>query len=167
VIYARPAPEEPIDQGNLIDDFPVVELRGLRPDAPDSPSPVSALRRVIVVTQTCDLANAKATTANVAEAFDADFLVARGIFKPADVRGPLRGGRVWGVYFLPAEPAVGLNEMIVDLRRLHTVPVPYLRDWSHAGRRRPRVVPPYREHLARHFAETFGRIGLPRPYETM
>jgi len=24
----------------------------------------------------------------------------------------------------------------------------------------------YREHLAKHFADTFSRIGLPEPYET-
>jgi hypothetical protein len=108
--------DEPIDRGDLIDDFPVVELRSLRPDAPDRPSLDAASRRVIVTTQTCELANTKATMANVAEVFDADFHVGRGTFKPADVRGPLRGGR---------------------------------------------------EHLARHFAETFGRIGLPRPCETM
>ncbi len=25
---------------------------------------------------------------------------------------------------------------------------------------------PYREHLAKHFADTFSRIGLPEPYES-
>ena len=36
-----------------------------------------------------------------------------------------------------------------------------------AGNRRARVQTPYREHLARHFADTFSPIGLPQPYETM
>jgi hypothetical protein len=167
MIYTRPRPDDPIDQGDLIDQFPVVEIRDLRSDAPDQPMLDSATRRVIVVTQTCDLANDKTKTANIAEVFEADFLVAQGVFKPADVRGPLRGGRVWGLYFLPADAALGLNEMIVDLRRLHTVRIDHLADWCRAGRRLARVQPLYREHLARHFAETFGRIGLPRPYETM
>ena len=34
------------------------------------------------------------------------------------------------------------------------------------GKRRGRIRPLYREHLARHFAETYARIGLPQPYET-
>jgi hypothetical protein len=33
--------------------------------------------------------------------------------------------------------------------------------------RRARLQAPYREHLAKHFGDTFSRIGLPRPYETM
>jgi hypothetical protein len=29
-----------------------------------------------------------------------------------------------------------------------------------------RLLSPYREHLAKHFADTFSRIGLPEPYDT-
>ena len=167
MIYTRPHSDDPIDQGDLIDRFPVAEIREIRVDAASPPTIDSDLRRVIVLTQTCDLANDKTSTANVAEVFEANYLVGLGAFKPADVRGPLRGGRIWGVYFLPADPALGLSEMIVDLRRLHTVRIDHLRNWCLAGHRLARVQPLYREHLARHFAETFGRIGLPRPYETM
>ncbi len=56
--------------------------------------------------------------------------------------------------------------MIVDLRQLHTVRLDLLRALGMAGRRRARLLTPYREHLARHFADTFSRIGLPEPYET-
>jgi hypothetical protein len=35
-----------------------------------------------------------------------------------------------------------------------------------AGRRICRILTPYREHLAQHFAVTYMRIGLPEPYET-
>jgi hypothetical protein len=35
------------------------------------------------------------------------------------------------------------------------------------GHRRARLQSLYREHLAKHFADTFSRIGLPRPYETL
>ena len=57
--------------------------------------------------------------------------------------------------------------MIVDLRRLHTVRLEVLTALCLAGKRRGRVQPLYREHLAEHLADTFSRIGLPRPYETM
>jgi hypothetical protein len=122
---------------------------------------------VIVLTQTCDLANQKTVHANVAEVFDAQQLVEQQILKPADVKGPLRAGRVWGLYFLPASEEFGLPEMIVDFRRLHTVRLDLLKALSRAGKCRARVLTPYREHLARHFAYTFSRIGLPQPYETM
>ncbi len=42
-----------------------------------------------------------------------------------------------------------------------------LRALCQAENRRGRIRPLYREHLAKHFADTFSRIGLPRPYETM
>lgn len=34
------------------------------------------------------------------------------------------------------------------------------------GLRRARIQPLYREHLAKHFADTYSRIGLPEPYST-
>lgn len=122
--------------------------------------------RVLVLTQTCDLANQKVEDAVVASEFDAQQLVDRAILKPADIRGPIRSNRVWGLYFLPANSEMGLGEMIVDLRRLHTVRLDLLRALCQAGKRSARVQTPYREHLAKHFADTFSRIGLPEPYET-
>src|ERR1700722_14910305 len=82
--------------------------------------------------------------------------------KPADIKGPIRAGRVWGWYFFPADANLSLSEMIVDLRRLHTVRLDLLRTLFQAGKRRARVQPLYREHLAKHFADTFSLIGLPR-----
>jgi hypothetical protein len=40
------------------------------------------------------------------------------------------------------------------------------RKLARAGRRRARLLSPYREHIAKHFADTFSRIGLPEPYDT-
>ena len=57
--------------------------------------------------------------------------------------------------------------MIVDFRRLHTVRIDLLAALVRDGKRKGRVPPLYREHLAKHFADTFSRIGLPRPYETL
>ena len=55
---------------------------------------------------------------------------------------------------------------IVDLRQLFTVPLDVIRELAAAGRRKARIQPLFREHLARHFADTYSRIGLPEPYET-
>src|SRR5262249_24761181 len=125
------------------------------------------LHTVITTTHTCNFPNQKTTHANAAQVFDAQRFVDQGMLKPADIRGPLRAGRIWGLYFLPADANLGVGEMIVDLRRLHTVRLDVLRALCLAGNGRGRVQPLYREHLAKHFADTFSRIGLPRPYETM
>lgn len=168
MIYDPRKLEDDIDQGDLIDGCPAVEVLQI----PDNDEPESDhLRfdsiRAIVLTQTCDLANAKTELAVVARVFDAQFLVDRGILKAADIRGVIRANRMWGLYFLPADSGLGLPEMIVDFRRLHTVRLDLLRELCRTGRRRGRVRPLYREHLAKFFADGYSRIGLPRPYETM
>ena len=97
---------------------------------------------------------------------DAQSLVDKQQLKAADLRGPIRAGRVFGWYFLPKSAELGLPEMIVDLRQLHTVRLDLLHKLCRRSNRRARVQPLYREHLAKHFADTYSRIGLPQPYET-
>jgi hypothetical protein len=160
-------PNEAIDQGDLIDGCPVSLVTAFSTDQLDTAKVQLDLHRVVVLTQTCDLANQKVDATNVASVFDAEQLVAGKILKATDVKGPIRAGRVWGLYFLPAQPDLGLNEMIVDLRRLHTVRLDLLSTLCRAGKRRARLQTPYREHLAKHLADTFSRIGLPQPYETL
>ena len=166
MIYSSVALDAPLDQGDLIDDCPVLLVRALTPD-PAAPDARFETQRVAVLTQTCDLANDKTSVVTVAEVQNAQFFVDEGILKPSDIKGPLRSGRIWGLCFLPADPALGLPEMIVDFRRLHTVKLDVLRTLCAAGKRPGRIQPLYREHLAKHFADTFSRIGLPRPYETL
>jgi hypothetical protein len=167
MIYDALAPGDPIDQGDLIEGCPVLSIAGYDLKSLTTAGVRSVLSRVVVLTQTCDLANDKAVAATVAEVLDAQFLVDQKVFKAADVKGSLRGGRIWGWYFLPAADALGLGEMIIDLRRVHTVRLDLLRELCASGQRKGRARPLYREHLAKHFADTFSRIGLPRPYETM
>lgn len=167
MIYGAPLPDEPIDQGDLIDNCPVVRIRTYLPDQPDSAEFELDRHRAIILTQTCDLAQGRSDEAVAASVFDAQLLVDRKLLKPGDVRGPLRAGRVWGWYYLPANTDRKLGEMIVDLRRLHTIRLDLLRELCIAGGRRARLLAPYREHLAKHFADTYSRIGLPQPYETL
>lgn len=167
MIYSLPSADERLDQGDLVDDCPILHIEDFRADRDPAVKVGYGFRRVVVVTQTCDLANEKTNYANVAEAFDAQELIDQHVLKPADIKGPLRSGRIWGFYFLPARSDLGLNEMIVDLRRLHTVRIELLATLCKAGKRRARLQIPYREHLAKHLADTFSRIGLPEPYETL
>lgn len=145
---------------------PILSVRDYDLDAPRPPRVDVHEGRVLVLTQTCDLANAKALIATVAAVLDAQALVESGVLNAADVRGPIRAGRVYGWYFLPASADHGLGEMIVDLRQLHTIRLDMLADLCHRGNRHARLQTPYREHLAKHFADTYSRIGLPEPYET-
>ena len=87
--------------------------------------------------------------------------------KAADVKGSIRASRYWGKYFLPQFADARLTEMIVDFHRVHSVRANVLIGMRQAGKRRARLLTPYREHLAKHFADTYSRIGLPQPYETI
>ncbi len=170
MIFESLPPDDPVDQGDVIDGCPfhhvasfgVADLLAQR--APDSVA--CTYSRVLVLTQTCDLAQKKSSVVLVAAIRDAAGMVRQGILKAADIQGPIRGGRVFGWYYLPGFEPCSLPESVVDLRQIHTIRRDLLTALCLNGNRRARIRPLYREHLARHFAETYARIGLPQPYET-
>lgn len=166
MIYIRPSPLDGIDQGDIIESCPITFVSSFDLDDLQRSEIEYVPARVIVLTQTCDLANQKTLSTTVALVHDAANLVSQNLLKPADIRGPVRAGRVFGWYFLPACVDHSLPEMIVDLRELQTVRIDLLTTLCRRGRRPARLLSPYREHLAKHFADTFSRIGLPDPYET-
>jgi len=160
--------ESPMTQGDIINECPLVGL-----DATESPGdlrniPVQRWRaRVIVLTQACDLAQAKSGRVLVAQVHDAQQLVESGILKGPLIRDHIRRHLVFGWYFLPAATApVSLPESLIDLRDIHSVPRVVLEQLIKGGKRVARLMPPYREHLAQHFAVTYMRVALPEPYET-
>jgi hypothetical protein len=64
MIYDLPLPGDPVDQGDIIDSCPILRiahfsLDELASDALDSLEIEGAFSRVVVLTQTCDLANQK------------------------------------------------------------------------------------------------------------
>ena len=166
MIYQLPGIGEPLDQGDILEGCPTLSVTGYDVASRLPPQINVALSRVLVLTQTCDLANQKAMSITLAVLLDAQALIDRGTLKAADVRGSIRAGRVFGWYFLPKSQDYGLPEMIVDLRQLHTAELDLLTALCQHGQRRARLLRPYREHLAKHFADTFSRIGLPEPFET-
>jgi hypothetical protein len=149
-------------QGDIIDVCPLL----IWDDGPpgQGPRPGEFLGRVVVLTQACDLAQAKTTRVVIALVHDAMRLVNAGILKSKIIQDQVRLHRIFGWYFLPAEDH--LEESIVDLRDLHTIPRSILEDLIRQGKRVCQIESPYREHLAQHFAMTYARIGLPSPYET-
>jgi hypothetical protein len=154
-------------QGDIIDNCPIYSLESTTQAIDLDAPPTRWVERVIVVTQACDVAQAKSTKVVVATVHSAQVLVNEGILKASTIRDQIRRGFVYGWYFLPASPgAIGLPESVVDLRDLHTISHAVLDHLVANGKRTGRLLSPYREHLAQHFAVTYMRIGLPTPYET-
>lgn len=166
MIYQRPAEDSGIDQGDIIDGCPILAITQFDPDQIEPLELAYDVSRVVVLTQTCDFAQQKTARATVARVLPAQDLVDHRILKDADIRGPIRAGRVYGLYYLPKDDVLGLVEAIVDLRQVQSVRLDLLQALSRIGSRLARIQPLYREHLAKHFADTYSRIGLPGPYAT-
>ena len=166
MIYRQPAVEDPLDQGDILDCCPLLQVADFDADNIEPLQLAYSRNSVVVLTQACDLANQKTTMVTVARLLPAQSLVDQQLLKAAEIRGPVRSGRVYGLYYLPKNEEWGLPESIVDLRQLHTVRLDLLVALCRKGCRRCRIQSLYREHLGKHFGDTYCRIGLPEPYET-
>lgn len=167
MIYQAPALEDPLTQGDIINACPIFGLEVPQAGVDLDAAPARWRERVVVLTQVCDLANVKTTKVLVALVHPAQVLVDRGILKSSVIRDQVRRGQVYGWYFLPTAPEpIRFPESVIDLHDIHSVPRAALERLIADGQRVCRVVTPYREHLAQHFAVTYMRIGLPAPYDT-
>ena len=167
MMYEGCSVESPLSQGDVIESCPLFSLDDPNAAADLTVSPVRWQSRIVVLTQACDLVQTKTMRVVVAPVHSAQKLVERGILKASTIRDHIRRGTVYGWYFLPTAPTpLDMPESIVDLRDLHTVSRAVLERLIADGKRVCRIVTPYREHLAQHFAVTYMRIGLPEPYET-
>ncbi len=167
-MFIRSAATTPLTQGDIIEDCPLVgmNLSALPLDLQNPPIKWWT-SRVIVLTQACDLAQAKVESVVVAQVHDAQKLVESGVLKGAVVRDQMRRHQVFGWYFLPAVTTpVSLPESLIDLRDIHSVPRLVLEQLIKGGERVASLASPYREHLAQHFAVTYMRVALPGTYST-
>jgi len=166
MIYDAPTHDDPLDQGDIVYECPMAIIDEFDSDAVEKTDVGLSFESCLVLTQTCDLAQEKTNRVIVAVVAPAEQLVASGEMKAATIRGPIRLSRAFGLYFLPADEALDLPELIVDFRQLHTVSREILEALCRNGQHKARLQTPFREHLAKHFADTYSRIGLPEPYTT-
>ena len=77
--------------------------------------------RIVVLTQACDLALGQGNSSvGFRGSFGHVIWSTQGVVTEKTVRDQIRTHRVYGWYFLPEGPA--MEESIVDLRNLHTIP---------------------------------------------
>jgi hypothetical protein len=121
-------------------------------------------RRLIVVTQSCDLANGKAPYVALCpihrlkemEQADEKF-TERGRWEE------VRRCRVEGLYMLPSltPDETNRNELVADFRMIVSLPMGYLKGHAISIGERPRLESPFVEHFSQSFARFFMRVGLP------
>lgn len=157
-----------IQQGDILENCPVFILPSeilLEPSTTTAePCEVPFERRdVIVMSQTCDIVNK-----NISE------VLLCGVWKRSDFdpEDPMskkenwehaRKGRMPGFHVLNKCAFEGFKRdfSVVDFRRVHSLPLDFVRKVAGELGERIRLLPPYREHLSQAFARFFMRVGLP------
>ncbi len=119
---------------------------------------------VVVLSQSCDLANDKLDLVQVCPFWLLDTLAANVTFlQSRKGKEDLRRGNLPGYHLLNRCTIPGLETdfLVVDFRTVFGVKLASLKDLAVRRSPRPRLLPPYREHLAQAFARFFMRVGLP------
>jgi hypothetical protein len=119
---------------------------------------------LIIVTQSCDLANDKIQLAALCpvadlktwEQLNPDY-AKRGFWES------VRQGRREGLHMLSAftDDGESVRALVADFRQIFSLPVSYLRKHTSGLGTRWRLQSPYREHFSQSFARFFMRVGLP------
>src|SRR5438876_715435 len=119
MIYSNPPITTAFAQGDLLLDCPLVAIpRDVSTFEPSNPIDFKR-KTVVVLTQSCDLAQGKSDRVLVSVIHRAQDLVDIGVVKTQTIRDQIRLGKVFGWYFLPdGRPAITLDESIVDLREI-------------------------------------------------
>jgi len=164
----------PLEQGDLLNNFPIIVIPPSIADIPDKPigEQIEAKEpykvktyNVIVMTQSCDFAKLK----------DEDEIILCPLFNYSELFskepkkwGPdqwknLINGRIIHIYIVNKYDAQDhkFDYQVVDLRRIFSVPLSLVKKVATNQNSRVRLLPPYREHLAQAFARQFMRVGLP------
>lgn len=154
----------PLDQGDCLLKLPIIrpiyDSALIAATDEGHPNIDAAITRYdcIVMTQTCDLAHDK---------LDEVILCP---FEPLDVFAQenknyhprkIARGDVPGFHLLNQNADPPMPVSVVSFRQIFSVPKAFLSEVARAMPPRPRLLPPYREHLSQAFARYFMRVGLP------
>lgn len=158
-------------QGDLLLKCPaVVPESPLRWPLPPAPQPDVRIRffNMVVMTQSCDLANNKNTevllaqVASWADVVRLESEAGNEAVKGSKFRKLLVEGNIPSLALLhkrDQEPK--LSWSVVDFRHLYVLPANFVAQFAASLGPRLRLRSPYREHLAQAFARYFMRVGLP------
>jgi hypothetical protein len=151
-----------IEQGDIFEDCPVFLppsdlMVGDR--VPNNSKFTWITRDLIVMSQSCDLPKDREKVEDV---------LLCAVWRRSELRWKdqqleeARKGRMPAHHVIAASDIAGLDRevRVVDFRRIHSLPLGFLRERARATKRL-RLLPPYREHLSQSFARFFMRVGLP------
>jgi hypothetical protein len=132
---------------------------------PAEPESSDVFDRVVVLSQSCDLADGNIRRVMVCPVYTLDeFLKTIGGNKEAQKskKSELRKGRLTAYHLLNVCEVAGHEapHLVADFGDAFSIPLEYAVELAGTGQR-IRMLPPYREHLAQMFARFYMRVGLP------
>ena len=119
---------------------------------------------LIVVTQSCDLANGKASFVALCPIYPIErFQSFNPNFNSKGKWEEVRKGRIEGLHLLSSlsTPENNLDSLVVDFREIYSLPIGYLIKHTRELGRRWQLQSPFLEHFSQSFARFFMRVGLP------
>lgn len=191
VWYETAGAGEPLDQGDLIEGCPTAQWKNQTLTAnafAHGSTGVNILCEaieivnsdIIVMTQTCDLAQRRFPIIMACPHYSLDDYMAawereqtsRGQNISAKSRrrhlDDIEDGYTWNLSMLNSGTAQDFSTgiRIVTFHEVFSLPRDFLESWLQAQNQpRLRLLPPYREHLSQAFARFFMRVGLPTPID--
>ena len=183
--YEEVAHNQPITQGDIIFDCPVVgwkegelSVTGTELTETLRAHTEAIAVDVVVMTQACDLEHGKVRNVILCPHFLVDdYKQAWVTDMKAREQNPsskawrrhssdICDGFVWNLSVLNAGKvkSFSTDHRIVDFHEVYSVPRSFIESFlAQRGKPRLRLCPPYREHLSQAFARFFMRVGLPVP----
>lgn len=124
-------------------------------------------RDLIIVTQSCDLQHGKVDPILLCPIHTIhEAMQVAPDLQGKQYREALRQGNVPGLHLLEEidlqqAPELRRPVLVVNFQTVITLPRAYVQQAAETKGNRPRLLPPYREHLSQAFARYFMRVGLP------
>jgi len=150
--------EDDLKQGDFIKDCPVV----IPPSEISDDIEVRIINYdVVIMSQSCDLVQRKLDLVLICPIWPlSEFERRSDFFKGRKGKESLRQGNVPGYHLLNKCEIDGFETgyLAADV---YSVPFDFLVELAQKRDKRPRLLPPYREHLSQAFARFFMRVGLP------
>lgn len=140
-----------LNQGDYLETCPVLIL-------PDSFNPTEGKelevtveeRNLIIMTQSCDLAQNKAKSVALCPIYTLDELSKKNSsYTNKKSWEPVRQGRVEGWHMVAGlSGSNNQDALIINFRQIYTLPIEFLRNFAAKAQKRKRLKSPYLEHTA-------------------
>lgn len=160
-----------LQQGDIFLGYPVFEVNVTESDIEAAKSAKTpqvdtkfSLLNVIVLSQSCDLANKKINTVILCPIWRLSELenkLGNNRKEREKKKEEIRQGKQPALHMLNTDNLCMRELCVVEFKRIYTTPKNVLQSFANNAGSRVRLLPPYREHMAQAFARYFMRVGLP------